>query len=129
MSGHGSETRARRKNELRVKPERGGEEGVDVRGAPHSIINSRTAVLIHNAGDPGGLGGPRSFLLQHIPAQRLLWPSNMTVSSLKMKGRLSRCVQYAWPVPVLAGASSKQHPQGHVLKYREYAMNRCVITV
>lgn len=29
---------------------------MDVRGAPHSIINSGTAVLIHNAGDPAGLG-------------------------------------------------------------------------
>lgn len=28
---------------------------MDVRGAPHSIINTGTAVLIHNAGDPTGV--------------------------------------------------------------------------
>lgn len=62
---------------------------MDVRGAPHSIINSRTAVLIHNAGDPTGVEarpGRRSTLepslipsAAYIPAQRLLCPSEMTV--------------------------------------------------
>lgn len=60
---------------------------MDVRGAPHSIINSRTAVLIHNAGDPTGVEARpgRCSTLElipsaaHIPAQRLLCASKMTV--------------------------------------------------
>lgn len=71
MSGHELDTRAQRKNELTVKPEQEAKDGVDVRGAPHSIIYSRAAVLIHNAGDPVWMEarpGPRRLQLQHIHA-------------------------------------------------------------
>lgn len=58
---------------------------MDVRGAPHSIINTGTAVLIHNAGDPTGVRGPPGLepslvpSAPYVPAQRPLCPSEMTV--------------------------------------------------